>query len=57
VNGATKLLHDGRASTPAEAILWHGGVAEAAREAFANCRRKTAALIRFRLCDRRLSPA
>jgi CxxC motif-containing protein (DUF1111 family) len=28
------FLHDGRARTPAEAILWHGGEAAAAREAF-----------------------
>ena len=28
------LLHDGRARGFAEAILWHGGEAEAAREAF-----------------------
>ena len=28
------LLHDGRAQGYAEAILWHGGEAEAAREAF-----------------------
>ncbi|HVK83658.1 MAG TPA: di-heme oxidoredictase family protein [Kofleriaceae bacterium] len=28
------FLHDGRARTLAEAILWHGGEAEAAREAF-----------------------
>lgn len=28
------FLHDGRARTVAEAILWHGGEAEAAREAF-----------------------
>mgnify|MGYP000208032601 CR=1 FL=1 len=27
-------LHDGRARTVAEAILWHGGEAEAARERF-----------------------
>lgn len=33
--GAT-FLHDGRARTIAEAILWHGGEAEAAREAFRN---------------------
>lgn len=34
VNGAgTGLLHDGRARTPLEAILWHGGEAEAARRA------------------------
>jgi CxxC motif-containing protein (DUF1111 family) len=31
--GAT-FLHDGRARTLAEAILWHGGEAELAREAF-----------------------
>ncbi|MGE0154896.1 MAG: di-heme oxidoredictase family protein [Reyranellaceae bacterium] len=28
------LLHDGRARGPAEAILWHGGEAEAAKERF-----------------------
>ena len=28
------FLHDGRARTVAEAILWHGGEAQAAREAF-----------------------
>ncbi|MCP3138297.1 di-heme oxidoreductase family protein [Pyxidicoccus xibeiensis] len=33
VNGHTRLLHDGRARSPLEAILWHGGEAEAAREA------------------------
>lgn len=27
-------LHDGRARTLEEAILWHGGEAEAAREGF-----------------------
>jgi len=34
VNGHDFLLHDGRARGPAEAILWHGGEAEAAKEAF-----------------------
>jgi len=34
VLGDAAFLHDGRARTPAEAILWHGGEAEAAREAF-----------------------
>lgn len=34
VNGHTRLLHDGRARDAAEAILWHGGEAERAREAF-----------------------
>jgi CxxC motif-containing protein (DUF1111 family) len=34
VNGHDRLLHDGRARGVAEAILWHGGEAEAAREIF-----------------------
>ena len=34
VNGHGFLLHDGRARGGAEAILWHGGEAEAARERF-----------------------
>ncbi len=34
VNGHDNLLHDGRARGFAEAILWHGGEAEAARENF-----------------------
>jgi CxxC motif-containing protein (DUF1111 family) len=34
VNGHTRFLHDGRARNLAEAILWHGGEAEAAKEAF-----------------------
>ena len=34
INGHRFLLHDGRARTISEAILWHGGEAEAAREAF-----------------------
>ncbi len=32
--GHTLFLHDGRARNLTEAILWHGGEAEAAREAF-----------------------
>lgn len=36
VNGHTRLLHDGRARDVTEAILWHGGEAERAREAFRN---------------------
>ncbi|WP_245308563.1 di-heme oxidoredictase family protein [Aurantimonas sp. 22II-16-19i] len=35
VNGHTLFLHDGRARNLAEAILWHGGEAEAARDAYA----------------------
>jgi CxxC motif-containing protein (DUF1111 family) len=40
------FLHDGRARTPAEAILWHGGEAERAREAFrtASCADREALL-------------
>ncbi len=34
VNQHTFFLHDGRARNPTEAILWHGGEAEAARERF-----------------------
>ncbi|MDZ7925437.1 MAG: di-heme oxidoredictase family protein [Marinagarivorans sp.] len=34
VNGSHNLLHDGRARSVAEAILWHGGEAEAAKNAF-----------------------
>ncbi|MEG4314144.1 di-heme oxidoredictase family protein [Pseudomonas sp. FIP_A4] len=32
VGGVTRLLHDGRARTLLEAVLWHGGEAEAARQ-------------------------
>jgi CxxC motif-containing protein (DUF1111 family) len=34
VNGSRFLLHDGRARTLEEAILWHAGEAERARQAF-----------------------
>jgi len=34
VTGHTTLLHDGRARSVTEAILWHGGEAEPARERF-----------------------
>jgi CxxC motif-containing protein (DUF1111 family) len=34
VNGHSRLLHDGRARDASEAILWHGGEAERAKEAF-----------------------
>lgn len=34
VNGSRRLLHDGRARTLEEAILWHGGEATATREAY-----------------------
>jgi len=32
VNGHTQFLHDGRARNLMEAILWHGGEAEEAKE-------------------------
>ncbi len=48
VNGHTELLHDGRARSVAEAILWHGGEAEPARAAFtAMNRADRAALLAF----------
>jgi CxxC motif-containing protein (DUF1111 family) len=48
VNDHTRLLHDGRARGFAEAILWHGGEAEASREAFrAMDAREREALIAF----------
>jgi CxxC motif-containing protein (DUF1111 family) len=34
VNGHTRFLHDGRARSLEEAILWHGGEAEGARDRF-----------------------
>jgi CxxC motif-containing protein (DUF1111 family) len=36
VSGHTYFLHDGRARNLTEAILWHGGEAQTARDAFAN---------------------
>ena len=33
VNGNARFLHDGRARTPLEAVLWHGGEAASARAA------------------------
>jgi len=35
VSGHTLFLHDGRARNITEAVLWHGGEAQAARDAFA----------------------
>jgi CxxC motif-containing protein (DUF1111 family) len=40
VNGHTLLLHDGRARNASEAILWHGGEAQAARDAFVSLPRE-----------------
>ena len=48
VNGHATLLHDGRARDVVEAILWHGGEAEAAREGFRSSPKdERAALIAF----------
>jgi CxxC motif-containing protein (DUF1111 family) len=48
VNGHERLLHDGRARGVAEAILWHGGEAEAARESFRTMtEEERKALVRF----------
>lgn len=48
VNGHTFFLHDGRARNIEEAILWHGGEAEKAKEDFKNLSKEDReALIRF----------
>jgi CxxC motif-containing protein (DUF1111 family) len=48
VNGHTNFLHDGRARNITEAILWHGGEAEAAREHFRHLSRPDReAVVRF----------
>lgn len=48
VSGHTELLHDGRARNVTEAVLWHGGQAEHAREAFrAMSKQEREALVRF----------
>lgn len=48
VNGSADLLHDGRARNVMEAILWHGGEAQASRDGFARLRREDReALIAF----------
>lgn len=48
VNGHTFFLHDGRARNLTEAILWHGGEAQAARDGFAALgMQEREALIRF----------
>ncbi|MBP0440081.1 di-heme oxidoredictase family protein [Tianweitania sediminis] len=48
ISGEAGFLHDGRARTLKEAILWHGGEAQAARDSFAAMQRdERDALIRF----------
>jgi CxxC motif-containing protein (DUF1111 family) len=40
VSRNTNFLHDGRARTIEEAILWHGGEAQKSRDAYANLSRE-----------------
>jgi len=48
VNGHTRFLHDGRAHSLLEAVLWHGGEAEAAKQqVVALPREKREALLAF----------
>jgi CxxC motif-containing protein (DUF1111 family) len=48
VNGHTFLLHDGRARSIVEAVLWHGGEAAASRECFRSMSKQDrAALVAF----------
>lgn len=48
VNGHSRLLHDGRARSIEEAILWHGGEAAKSKQAFENfTREERAALCEF----------
>ncbi len=48
VNGNENLMHDGRARSVTEAILWHGGEAGASRQAFINMTlEERQALLRF----------
>lgn len=48
VSGHSFFLHDGRARNREEAILWHGGEAERAKQAFANAPKQDRdALIKF----------
>ena len=48
VNGHARFLHDGRARSFEEAILWHGGEADGAREAYLRLSEdRRSALLRF----------
>lgn len=48
VNGEFHLLHDGRARNFTEAIMWHGGEAETAKDKFSKLsKNERAALIKF----------
>jgi CxxC motif-containing protein (DUF1111 family) len=53
VNGASGFMHGGRARNFTEAIMWHGGEADASRQAFSSLARADRALIAFSSpCDR-----
>ena len=45
INGERYLLHDGRARTIEEAILWHGGEAKASKELFRTAKEANRAAI------------
>jgi CxxC motif-containing protein (DUF1111 family) len=48
VNGHTRLMHDGRANGVLEAILWHGGEAQASKEQVLKMKRADrSALVKF----------
>ena len=48
VNGHRRLLHDGRANGVLEALLWHGGEAQASKERVLKMNAaERAALVRF----------
>ncbi|MBN1008923.1 di-heme oxidoredictase family protein [Amphritea pacifica] len=48
VNGHTHFLHDGRARNIQEAILWHGGEAEQARQKYIHLKRESRqAILKF----------
>ncbi|HEU4602958.1 MAG TPA: di-heme oxidoredictase family protein [Steroidobacteraceae bacterium] len=48
MNRHTRFLHDGRARSIEEAVLWHGGEAQGARDAFMRLSKSDrAALLKF----------
>jgi CxxC motif-containing protein (DUF1111 family) len=48
VNGHTRLMHDGRADGVLEAILWHGGEAEASKQQVLQMKQpERSALVKF----------
>ncbi|MEO6024447.1 MAG: di-heme oxidoredictase family protein, partial [Burkholderiales bacterium] len=48
VTASMAMMHDGRARNATEAILWHGGEAEASRETFRNMAKQDRdALLKF----------